>query len=336
MGEEVAGGDHGEALLFGFECAIQFIIEDMNLDYRTIVLISDRADIVDWFHSKEKASWELRFLRNKTKNLQQNFNEVKLIHKHTKEFIYKASIPEIQSKFQSQGTTEDTLNTTFQANSESKLKFSATNLEVLDRAFNDSRSIPVRIGAEDDIVAKGKVEDGDLVVARAEMVNRPPPKPPHLQSQGGVFDGVEDVTVVREEQTFAKAWVAGVAAEENGQDLCRVRDANEAGHSAEVGASAGGMWTTTTMEYDTTKMRGSGCAGIVDGIVAVRKGNAPFCRRLQLTARPPLLLAAIFPWNRVRRFNIEKKLDEGTVKDANWAMGNTFDGGAGGVVLSDV
>ncbi|MED6195728.1 hypothetical protein PIB30_040756 [Stylosanthes scabra] len=41
--------------------------------------------------------------------------------------------------------------------------------------------------------AKGKVVHKELVVARAEVVTRPPPKPPHLQSQARVFDGIEDI-----------------------------------------------------------------------------------------------------------------------------------------------
>ncbi|MED6106876.1 hypothetical protein PIB30_008571 [Stylosanthes scabra] len=51
---------------------------------------------------------------------------------------------------------------------------------------------------------------------------------------------------------------------------------------------------------------------------------------------PPPLLAAVFPWDRERRFNIEKKLDGETVEDASRAVGNAFDGGTGGVVLSGI
>ncbi|MED6210039.1 hypothetical protein PIB30_060304, partial [Stylosanthes scabra] len=51
---------------------------------------------------------------------------------------------------------------------------------------------------------------------------------------------------------------------------------------------------------------------------------------------PPPLLGVVFPWNHERRFLIEKKLDGGTMGYASRVIGNTFNGGTGGVVLSGV
>ncbi|MED6221015.1 hypothetical protein PIB30_050428 [Stylosanthes scabra] len=150
----------------------------------------------------------------------------------------------------------------------------------------------IHSGTEDGAVAKGKVEHADLALAMTEMVNRPPPKPPHLHLYAEGLsdanhnadltngDSPEYFTAAREERTFAKAWVAGVATEENSQDLWQVSNANEAECSAEVGASA------------KEKQR----ASVKTGMATVRGGRivrlAP-----SLVAWPLLLLAAIFPWD---------------------------------------
>ncbi|MED6176049.1 hypothetical protein PIB30_084206, partial [Stylosanthes scabra] len=47
MGEEIAGVSDGEAYLQGLESAIQFLIEDANVDNECITLISNRKDLVD-------------------------------------------------------------------------------------------------------------------------------------------------------------------------------------------------------------------------------------------------------------------------------------------------
>ncbi|MED6160749.1 hypothetical protein PIB30_054275 [Stylosanthes scabra] len=121
-------------------------------------------------------------------------------------------------------------------------------------------------------------------------------------------DGTDDFTAAREEQTFAKAWVAGVATEENNQDLWRVRDANDAGRSAEVGASAGGMWTTAMLENRARHIASMEetrrtMSFLVNGTPTVTRGvfQAQRQRRLisPIVAKSPPLLAAIFLWDNV-------------------------------------
>ncbi|MED6170619.1 hypothetical protein PIB30_032782 [Stylosanthes scabra] len=62
--------------------------------------------------------------------------------------------------------------------------------------------------------------------------------------------------------------------------------------------------------YGRRKVRGSGCASIINGNASVRKGEALFRRRLQLTARPSPLLAAVLPWDCERRFESRKRKKE--------------------------
>ncbi|MED6167858.1 hypothetical protein PIB30_006829 [Stylosanthes scabra] len=58
IGEEVLGGSQGEAYLIGLESAVQFMLEDMNVDSGNINLVSNQKDIVDWIHGKVEANWE--------------------------------------------------------------------------------------------------------------------------------------------------------------------------------------------------------------------------------------------------------------------------------------
>ncbi|MED6202180.1 hypothetical protein PIB30_102772 [Stylosanthes scabra] len=78
----------------------------------------------------------------------------------------KSANPEIQSKFQSPGTTTSrihnkALNTGFQAKSDPKLKFNVPYLDVPDRGIGGGSPTPVRSGTEDGAVAKGAVVTDD-------------------------------------------------------------------------------------------------------------------------------------------------------------------------------
>ncbi|MED6194239.1 hypothetical protein PIB30_026625 [Stylosanthes scabra] len=79
----------GAAHLVGLEGAIQFLLEELNLEYGNVTLVSTRRDIVDWIQGKDKVGWESRFIRNKAKNFQMSFNEVKLKYLNEKEFLAK-------------------------------------------------------------------------------------------------------------------------------------------------------------------------------------------------------------------------------------------------------
>ncbi|MED6135851.1 hypothetical protein PIB30_050512 [Stylosanthes scabra] len=65
----VGGATQGEAYLLGLESAIQFLLEDVNVEWECmcISLVSNPKDIVEWIRGSEETSWESRFLRNKTK-----------------------------------------------------------------------------------------------------------------------------------------------------------------------------------------------------------------------------------------------------------------------------
>ncbi|MED6126036.1 hypothetical protein PIB30_074489 [Stylosanthes scabra] len=66
--------------------ALQFLLEDMNVDGECISLVSSRRDIMDWINDKEKTSWDSRFLRNKAMNKNQVFKGVEVIFRQEKEF----------------------------------------------------------------------------------------------------------------------------------------------------------------------------------------------------------------------------------------------------------
>ncbi|MED6108864.1 hypothetical protein PIB30_028184 [Stylosanthes scabra] len=122
-------------------------------------------------------------------------------------------------------------------------------------------------------------------------LDQPPPESPDLHSHSGVVGDADNdasqnrsgsaevIIAAREEKTLVKAGVAGVQKEENNQDLRLVRNINEAGTSAEVGASARGKWTGNVVIA-------------TDGGLRARQ-----LRRLVLLTPPPFL-AAVFPWNR--------------------------------------
>ncbi|MED6131569.1 hypothetical protein PIB30_010889 [Stylosanthes scabra] len=89
MGEDTVETIQGASLIDGLESAIQFMLEDMNLDYWNATLISSRKDIVTWAQNNDKTCWDSRFIRNKTKNLKREFKEVKLMYQQETDFILK-------------------------------------------------------------------------------------------------------------------------------------------------------------------------------------------------------------------------------------------------------
>ncbi|MED6198287.1 hypothetical protein PIB30_064767 [Stylosanthes scabra] len=85
MGEEIAGISDEEAYLQGLESAIQFLIEDANVDNECITLISNKKDLVDWINGNEN-TWDNRFLRNKACEKRQVFKGVEILYKQNNEF----------------------------------------------------------------------------------------------------------------------------------------------------------------------------------------------------------------------------------------------------------
>ncbi|MED6121703.1 hypothetical protein PIB30_032703 [Stylosanthes scabra] len=161
---------------------------------------------------------------------------------------YNSSHPEIHLTFQGPEITvsrihniqEAALNAEFQANT-----VGAPYLDVPVRATVDDKTTPLISGVE--------VEE--------KRVDQPPPKPPDLKSHMVVLCNVD-----------------GVETEDNGQDLQPLRDVDEAGTSAEVGASERGKWTGAV-------------ATATDGRLW-----AQWLRRF-VSLTPPPLLAIVFPWN---------------------------------------
>ncbi|MED6180740.1 hypothetical protein PIB30_013118 [Stylosanthes scabra] len=86
MGEDIEKGHDGDLHLKGPENAIQFLLEEANLDNEDIKIVSIRRDIVDWINGKDDTCWDQRFLRNKTKNMSKIFVGVEVVHKEVKEF----------------------------------------------------------------------------------------------------------------------------------------------------------------------------------------------------------------------------------------------------------
>ncbi|MED6111423.1 hypothetical protein PIB30_052165 [Stylosanthes scabra] len=95
MGEEWRGGSQGEAYLAGIKSAVQFLLEDMNMKIESIILVSNRKDIIDWVRGKETTCWDTRFLRNKSMNLKEMLLEVQLLFKNDKEFGAKSRWEEL-------------------------------------------------------------------------------------------------------------------------------------------------------------------------------------------------------------------------------------------------
>ncbi|MED6221877.1 hypothetical protein PIB30_059011 [Stylosanthes scabra] len=124
--------------------------------------------------------------------------------------------------------------------------------------------------AEDGAVAKGKVMDANaepvLHFAKEETGNQPTPKPPDLPSHAGVLDGAED------------------NADLNCSSGVGVVD-DEAESNVEVSASANEKWRTIVAGVDAT-MRGGGLQS--QGLYRISL----------IVAKPPLLLAAVLPWDR--------------------------------------
>ncbi|MED6162607.1 hypothetical protein PIB30_072121 [Stylosanthes scabra] len=183
-------------------------------------------------------------------------------------------------------------------------------------------------GSEDRIaVTKGKVEEhADLVLARE--VTRPPPKPPNPDShtmafgeastststnrseritanngtEGGAFtEGkrmaatMEDRVMRLETVSRKTAFMAEVGDDDMAADLtggghADVVNNRIGGSSVEVGISVREKWTLSSEAGSTISVT------VKDG-VALRNGEARFCRVSPIVAKPPLLPAVVLPWN---------------------------------------
>ncbi|MED6107656.1 hypothetical protein PIB30_016099 [Stylosanthes scabra] len=171
--------------------------------------------------------------------------------------------------------------------------------EITDRRYHDSVSVfegGVARSAEVGVSAKRKVEHRDLLVAGVEMVTRPPPKPPHLQSQAGVYDDVEDVADLNS-QGCQRSKASDGAVDRSCHD-CGGDIDDKAVSSARVGAFMRGRWSTSTVEDGTTE-RTVALEVKPHGTTNTCRFGAVMRRLRQLfLLTPPPLLAAVFPWNR--------------------------------------
>ncbi|MED6186870.1 hypothetical protein PIB30_070793 [Stylosanthes scabra] len=95
MGEVVTGSSYEEAYIKGLEVTIKFLIEEVNVCNDNIVLVSDRKHIVEWVNGKEETSWEMRFLKNRIRNMGKVFTGVHVLFKHGKEFKARATWEEL-------------------------------------------------------------------------------------------------------------------------------------------------------------------------------------------------------------------------------------------------
>ncbi|MED6225731.1 hypothetical protein PIB30_096474 [Stylosanthes scabra] len=128
-------------------------------------------------------------------------------------------------------------------NSEIQTSTTATQTEASD--CSGFPEITKQSDAEVTIVPYGGTNgwiEGDLVVARAVMVTRPPPKLPHLQLHAEAFVGAEDA-VARNRNSGTQDKEA-VALTNGGGDDIDLDD--EASCSAEVGASIRGKCTSSS------------------------------------------------------------------------------------------
>ncbi|MED6118681.1 hypothetical protein PIB30_005153 [Stylosanthes scabra] len=190
----------------------------------------------------------------------------------------------------------------------------------------------VAIGAEDGTAAKGRIEATALKPAVAAEAIRPPPAPPDPDPAlilGSALPYTAD-RVTEPEEGDVGGGTTAKGTENNVRDLQRACDvdrdsssAADGSHMVETRKTISAVGKGAAVEDGATKMRGGGCAGVVNGSASVRKREAPFCRRLILTAKPPPLLAAVFPWDRECGLGTEKKQEMELVKGA-------FDGGAHG------
>ncbi|MED6160417.1 hypothetical protein PIB30_051392 [Stylosanthes scabra] len=188
----------------------------------------------------------------------------------------------------------------------------------------------IHSGAEDGAVTKGKVEEHAYLVLARE-VTRPPPKPPNPDShtmafgeastststnrnerstanngaEGGAFAegkrkaATKEGRVMRLETVSRKtAFMTQVGDDDMAADLtggghADVVDNGIGGSSVEVGVSLREKWTLSSEAGSTTSVTAKGG-------VALRNGEARFCRVSPIVANTPLLLAAVLPWNRVK------------------------------------
>ncbi|MED6160959.1 hypothetical protein PIB30_056239 [Stylosanthes scabra] len=201
-------------------------------------------------------------------------------------------------------------------------------IEVVENEYgiHSDAEYGIHSGAEDDAVAKGKVEEyADLVLA--SEVTRPPPKPTNPDShtvalgeaststkhgerstanngaERGAFAkgkrmavSMEDRATRLETMSRKTAFMSEVGDDDKAADLtggghADVADNGTGGSSAEVGASVREKWTLSSAAGNTTSMT-------VKGGVALRNGEACFYRVSPIVAKPPPLLAAVFPWYR--------------------------------------
>ncbi|MED6130348.1 hypothetical protein PIB30_000242 [Stylosanthes scabra] len=183
----------------------------------------------------------------------------------------------------------------------------------------------VAIGAEDGTAAKGRIEAAALKPAVAAEAIRPPPAPPDPNPAlilGAALPYTAD-RVTEPEEGDVGGGTTAKGTEDNVRDLRRACDVDrdrssvaDGSHVVETRKTISAVEKGVTVEDGAMKMRGGGCAGVVNGSASVRKGEAPFCRRLILTAKPPPLLAAVFPWDRECGLGTEKKQEMELVKGA--------------------
>ncbi|MED6200170.1 hypothetical protein PIB30_082528, partial [Stylosanthes scabra] len=95
MGEEIEGNTEGEAQLKELEMIVQFLLEELNVRNGSARLISGCKNIVDWAGGEQGTSWDNRFLRNKTHNMKEIFEDVKLVYKPVNEYKAKSQWEEM-------------------------------------------------------------------------------------------------------------------------------------------------------------------------------------------------------------------------------------------------
>ncbi|MED6184042.1 hypothetical protein PIB30_043546 [Stylosanthes scabra] len=60
---------------------MQFMLEELNANEEDITVVIDRKDIVGWLKNIEDTNWQLRFLRNKVKNVANLFMHCSVVFK---------------------------------------------------------------------------------------------------------------------------------------------------------------------------------------------------------------------------------------------------------------
>ncbi|MED6113598.1 hypothetical protein PIB30_072404 [Stylosanthes scabra] len=174
----------------------------------------------------------------------------------------------------------------------------------------------IHSGAEDGAVTKGKVEEHAYLVLARE-VTRPPPKPPNPDSHTMAFGEASTSTSTnRSERSTANNGAEGGAFAEGKRKAATMEGSVM---RLETVSRKTAFMTEVGDDNMAADLTGGGHADIVDnriggssveagsttsvtakGGVALRNGEARFYRVSPIVAKPPLLLAAILPWNRVK------------------------------------